>query len=307
MKISTFIPITNPKTRGDTYIEAIKSHLLFSDELIIVDGGSTDGSIEEIEKLNDPRIKIITRFWKQDNFSWVEFCKAWNAGLAACTGDWVAAGETDHIFHEAEIPRLKNELTALLEKKKATVTINKMQSAQFNKWYSKAKMYYFINKRDFPNVCYGLDKNTVTDLCQPILKEQDFSFMDYQKRIDQIPAGKAIVEHDPETSNLVGGSGVVLYNYLWTFKTYDQVVTERLKSSKAWNNFFSPIDTKAGLWPEKKEKVRLWIKDQIDSVRKKANTFISLEEQPLIMQQKLSTELKDNMIGSPSFNIDDVV
>lgn len=292
MKISAFIPLTNSIKRGDTFIEAINSHLYWADELVVVDGGSTDGTIEAIEALKNPAIRIITREWPQEDWSWTEFCKAWNAGLDACNGDWVAAGETDHIFHQDQAARIRQELEREAAKGKAVVKCQKLQSGAYPNWQSKAQMYYFISKKKFPLICYGFDPVNKTDLCHPIMEEGFY---------EDIPAGVAIME-GTKYEHLVGGTGANLYNYLWTFKTLDQVVTERMKANKAWNRFSGFTEVYNYRKTEDPEEVKDQVVSQIRSVRSKANHLIPLEFQPELMQRKILNDLKDNMIGSVHFD-----
>ncbi len=228
MRIAAFMPITNPLRRGDTFIEAIKTHLYWADELVIVDGGSTDGSLEAIRSIGDNRIRIIQREWPQTNWNWKEFAKAWNAGLEAANGDWVAAGETDHIFHEKEAKRIREELERETKKGKIVVKCQKLQCADVESWQSKSQMYYFVFKGKYPQIRYGFDPHHETDLAHPIWW--------CGENYEDIPQGEAIVEGG-RFSDQIGGTGANLYNYLWTFKTFEQVVAERTKSSGALNRF----------------------------------------------------------------------
>ena len=50
VKISAHTNITNPETMGYPYIESITSFANFCDEVIVVDGGSTDSSLKKISK-----------------------------------------------------------------------------------------------------------------------------------------------------------------------------------------------------------------------------------------------------------------
>lgn len=290
MKISAFMPITNPEKRGDTYIEAIITHLYWADELVIVDGGSNDGSLEKIKALNDPRIRIVTRIWPQEDWSWAEFPKAWNYGLAHCTGDVVAAGESDHIFHENEAVRMKEELWDRYKKGKAVMTVNKMQALHYENWYSKSKMYYFINKNVFRDVMYGLDPKYPTDLCQPIIADGG--------EYDGIPTGKAILDSDTTTENMVGHLGPTLYNYLWTFKTYEMVIKERLASMNAWNKYKGFTEIHKKRFPQDEESVRKMITQQLEKIVNKTTHFISLDKQPKIMQESIKARLVDGMLGT---------
>lgn len=289
MKISAFLPVTNAVDRGDTFIEAIKTHLHFADELVVVDGGSTDGTIEAIEALKDPRIKIIHFEWKQEGWSWTQFCKTWNAGLDACTGDWVAAGESDHIFHELDTPRLLEEIHRENKKGKAIIKVQKLQSCHWESWSSKSQMYYFINKAKFPNIRYGYDPDHETDLCHPIVWDGEM--------IEDIPKGVAIRE-DTKHHELIGGTGVPLYNYLWTFKTFDMVVQERMKAARAWNMFPGFTKGYGRSFPTEENEVRQWLTDQLASIQRKSNRHIELKNHPAIMQLKIKNELRPDHVGA---------
>lgn len=289
MRISAFLPITNAETRGDTYIEAIQSHLYWADEVVVVDGGSTDGSIERIESLKNPNIKIVTREWPQTNWSWTEFCKAWNFGLDFCQGDWVAAGESDHIFHQNEAERLRSEVERETKRGKAIMKVQKLQSGDLYNWSSKSQMYYFIYKKKFPDICYGFSPEINTDLCHPIWRDGCY---------EDIPKGKAITE-GTEFETLIGGTGVTLYNYLWTFKTIEQVVTERLKANTAWNRFSGFTEVYKKVKSTQTIDIIDEVIGQVMAVRNKANRRIEIQDQPELMHKILTQNLKPHMIGHP--------
>lgn len=294
MKVSAFMPITNPLRRGDTFLEAIISHLYWADELLVVDGGSTDGSLEAIRSIGDKRIRIIHREWPQENWSWKEFAKAWNAGYESCTGDWVAAGETDHIFHEKEAKRVREEIERETAKGKMVMKVQKLQSADVESWQSKSQMYYFLFKGKYPQLRYGFDPHHETDLAHPIWWCGEF--------YEDIPQGEAIVEGSRFTDQ-IGGTGANLYNYLWSFKTFEQVVQERIKGARAWNNFSGFTGVYKRRFPEGDDNIREWIKGQILSVRLKATRHIPLADQPKIMQEKIERDLKAGMIGRKDLSI----
>lgn len=295
MKISAFMPLTNSIKRGDTFKEAILSHLYWADELVVVDGGSTDGTVEAIKALKNPAIRIVERHWPQEDWSWAEFCKAWNRGLDECTGDWVAAGESDHIFHQNQAKRIREEVERETAKGKAVMKCQKLQSGAYPNWQSKSQMYYFIYKAKFPKIRYGFDPNNKTDLCHPIWWENGEMYED-------LPKGEAIVESG-KYEDIIGGTGADLYNYLWTFKTLEMVIQERMKANRAWNKFSGFTEIYKYRKPEDYESCRDQVVGQIKSVREKCNRTIPLEFQPEVMIKKILTELKTGMIGHPEFKI----
>lgn len=295
MKIGAFLPITNAVKRGDTFIEAIISHLYWADELVVIDGGSNDGSVEAIEKLNDKRIKILHFPWPQENWSWTQFAKTWNFGLDNVDADWVAAGESDHVFHEGEADRVREEIAREQSKGKAIIKCQKLQSADFEHWLSKSQMYYFVHKSKYDGrIKYGFDPKRKTDLAHPIWHLGDM--------IEDIPSGEAIIEGS-QFENLIGGTGAAIWNYLWTFKTFDMVVSERIKSTKAWNSFSGFSDIYKDKWPDTSDGVKKMVLDQILAVRSKANRVFDLDLHPKIMQEKIKNEMRDEFIGSPNWKL----
>lgn len=283
MKISSFICVTNAVQRGDTFIEAILSHLLFSDELIVVDGGSTDETLDYIAALKDNRIKVVSLPWPQTNWSWTEFAAHWNFGYTHCTGDWVAQGETDHIFHERDIDALKQSLAENLNENTPCMVANKFQSSLINKWHVKAKWSYFVNKKNFGDrIGYGHDKNYFTDLAWPIFIETRNNNLLHE---GQVVSGNHVLP-------------VPFYNYLWTFKTLDMICGERIKANIAWNKF-EPFIT-LHCQPSKtevKDEVREEIIQTLWGKYDRGAIDISLSNQPQIMIDKINKDLKPGMVG----------
>ena len=290
MRISSFLPVTNSILRGDTFIEAIKSHLYFSDELVVVDGGSTDGTVEAIEKLNDERIRIITLPWPQEYWVWSEFARHWNFGYEACTGDWVAQGESDHIFHENDAEKIITQLEEAQNKRVAVMHVNKLQSSLVSKWGSKSRMPYFINKKEYGDkIGYGLDRNTPTDLAWPIWVNKRSENLVYE--------GKVLV--DSEMQEL----SVNMLNYLWTFKTYEMILTERKKACYAWNAFEPFVVDHKKLLPTKNTDIDKMLRIEMLGKHRRNTITKSLSEHPKIMQDKIQGKLKPGMLGFDLCNL----
>jgi glycosyltransferase involved in cell wall biosynthesis len=98
--VTVLLPVFN----CETYItEAINSILLqtFTDfELLIIEGGSKDRSIEIIEQFNDPRIKLI-----QQEKSTKGLAAALNQGLRLAKGKYIARMDCDDISYNERLAK----------------------------------------------------------------------------------------------------------------------------------------------------------------------------------------------------------
>lgn len=108
LKISGFTFIRNGFTYGYPFIPAIQSMLPLVDELIVVAGDSTDGTREAILDLNDPKIKIIDTEWDEASRSSGKiFAQQTNIALDNITGDWAVYLQSDEVFHESDVKKIK--------------------------------------------------------------------------------------------------------------------------------------------------------------------------------------------------------
>lgn len=283
VKISCFMCITNPKKRGDTYLEAIKSHLLFCDELVIVDGGSTDGSLKDINLLNDPRIRIVSLPWAED-WSWEEFATHWNFGYQNCTGDWVGAGETDHIWEAAQAERVREFLSMPSLQELTVVAVEKFQLVTVDRGFNKSGFPYFLNKAKCgSSIGYGYDPDYHTDLAAPIhIKKQIYPLF-YE--------GIAIRDEGVKKFRLH------FINYLWTFKTGNMILKEREKGFNGWNRFYG---SKKPVLPYPGGNSLSTIKSSLEmsyTRLAKCTKMMFLKDHPKFMVDKIKKELKPGMFG----------
>ena len=96
VKLSAHTNITDPILSGYPVLESLRSFANLCDEVIVVDGGSTDGSLEEIAKIDKVRI-IQGEKWERD-FDWRVMGKNLQIGYEACQYDWVFHFDVDYIF-----------------------------------------------------------------------------------------------------------------------------------------------------------------------------------------------------------------
>jgi hypothetical protein len=107
MKVSAFTFIKNGQLLGYPFIQSMKSILPIVDEFIINVGLGEDNTLDEIKKINDPKIRIIQSHWN-DNMKDRGFVYGQQKMVAQynCTGDWAFYIEGDEIYHENDLDRI---------------------------------------------------------------------------------------------------------------------------------------------------------------------------------------------------------
>ena len=100
---SVVMPVWNKQRFLEATLEAAFAQEWRDFELIAVDDGSTDGSLDLLRAVRDPRLRIVT----QDNRG---PGAARNAGIAAARHDWIAFLDADDLWlpcHLAELDRVR--------------------------------------------------------------------------------------------------------------------------------------------------------------------------------------------------------
>lgn len=111
-KIAGYTHILNPKTHGYPYIQSIVSMLGFCDEVVVVDGGSTDGSVEELRaKLDElagyePRVNIITREWDPEEPGMDGMQKAFGRAMVSPDMEFLWQQDADEVVHEGDYQKI---------------------------------------------------------------------------------------------------------------------------------------------------------------------------------------------------------
>lgn len=108
MKISGLSFIRNGVALDYPFTEAIRSILPLVDEMIVVVGRSEDGSREAVEAIRDPRIRIVDSEWHPSITPRSSIlAQQTNLGLLNCSGDWVVYVQGNELFHERDLPRMR--------------------------------------------------------------------------------------------------------------------------------------------------------------------------------------------------------
>ncbi len=111
MLVSGFTFIKNGELLGYPFVESIKSVLPVCDEFIVNVGNSEDGTLAKIQAIHSDKIKIIQNTWN-DNMRDKGFVYGQQKMIAQynCTGDWAFYIEGDEVYHENDLPKIKQAM-----------------------------------------------------------------------------------------------------------------------------------------------------------------------------------------------------
>ncbi|MBW6441657.1 glycosyltransferase family 2 protein [Patescibacteria group bacterium] len=135
MKLSVVIPVYNEKNTIEKIVDLVLAVDGIDKELVIVDDGSTDGSIDILKKIGEkyPEIKIVI---KGENRGKGHTLKV---GFKETTGDYVIIQDADLEYDPQDYKKL---LRALEEE-----TVDVIYGSRFSGSYEKmSTLHYFGNK-----------------------------------------------------------------------------------------------------------------------------------------------------------------
>lgn len=275
--ISAFCCVTKPEERQDPWRESIASVLSWADEVVVVCGHKDDEALIK-GTFKEDKVRCVYLEWPEE-FGWEELPKHLNLGLSECKGDWAVRFDADYVFEDnRNFPDgIRREFEKRLfdeNKNKVAVTFQKMSAVLSTRFYSKASPELGINKREFPQIAFGLATDHYTDLCVPIMPGNG--------KQKGIPVGETV-------SFLgVGRTGIYIYNYDYTFKTLEFTKKEFLRFSLAHQKFFgwTHWGTTEGTSFEK-------FLEQMSGRLKKCTHDLSYERQPLFIQEKIKAISED--------------
>lgn len=108
MKVSGFTFIRNGNLLNYPFVQSIQSALPVCDEFVVAVGASDDDTLQALQSINDPKLRIIQTTWNE-KMADRGFVYGQQKMIAQynCTGDWAFYLEGDELLHEAELDTLR--------------------------------------------------------------------------------------------------------------------------------------------------------------------------------------------------------
>lgn len=109
--ISGYTTVYNCISQKYPFLQSIQSLLGFCDEVVVVDGGSTDGTWETLKNLSQQEsrlvVKQIIRDWSHPRFAVFDGMQKAEA-RKLCSGDFCWQQDSDEIVHENDYSKIRN-------------------------------------------------------------------------------------------------------------------------------------------------------------------------------------------------------
>jgi hypothetical protein len=110
MRYSVVIPLFNKAPHVEAAVRSALEQSLPPAEVIIVDDGSTDGSLDIVRSISDDRIRLLTRTPPGPGGY-----AARNLGIREASGDWIAFLDADDLWHRDHLASLSDAVASCAE------------------------------------------------------------------------------------------------------------------------------------------------------------------------------------------------
>jgi len=275
-KISIFTTLGNIGNTPDywqyAWREALDSYIDFADEVVIVCGGKFEGYG------NFEKVKLIQSDWAYD-FSWETIAQHFNAGLDACTGDWIMKMDIDYCIHEKDMPNLKARMAKHYEEQWNLLSFVKYTVLNQHRAYQKVKLPFIIRGNMKDIIRFGIPTDDETSAWgYPI-------FVDGFDEKRGLPTGTSI----PDSN--IRDTGVNIFNYDNTFRDKETTGKHFLRFSNAREKAGFPRE-----WGETEEEALQKFQDMMWSRLKKTTGCyhpLTLDCHPKYMHERIKSLTPD--------------
>ena len=111
MKISGFTFIRNGNALGYPFVASIRSLLPLCEEVIVNVPRSTDGTLDSVKAIGDPKIRIMESPWDENEKVGDPLLRRHtDLALEQCAGDWCVYIQGDEVLHEGGIPAIRTAM-----------------------------------------------------------------------------------------------------------------------------------------------------------------------------------------------------
>lgn len=218
MKIIGITIFTDPDYRQDPARECVRQILEICDEAVIVYGKQDDQMIvDHLEAEYPGRIHSEYMEWPQPEWTMDQLPKHLNQALEIARqagADWIIKYDSDCFINEKDKEVIRKCLLEELHSPVIAMMVEKVHMITSTHALMKSDIPVIIKAKS--QICYGQNLNHYTDLCQPIIWNQNAMYEANDDKSLAIPTGQEIPR------DLIKRTGVWQYNYGYCFKTFER-------------------------------------------------------------------------------------
>ena len=181
--------ITNPLSASYlAYLACIESWAHIADDVVVVDGGTTDDSLEMLRKwlVEIHNVRIVSppeAYWGAgDNWVWPQIAINRQIGLEQLQTDWAVHVDADHVVDWRTTATLRNKLATMSDRLLLQMWIGGYTNGRYKRRLRKRAWILNWSKirAQNLNVAYGLEKERSSGLHldYPVYIEEKRSFID---------------------------------------------------------------------------------------------------------------------------------
>jgi glycosyltransferase involved in cell wall biosynthesis len=108
-RVSGFTIVRNAERLDFPVVESLRSILSLCDEVVVNVGRSDDATLELVESLADPRIRIVETEWDLGR-GYRLLAEQTAVAMRACRGTWGVYIQADEVLHERGLPALRRAM-----------------------------------------------------------------------------------------------------------------------------------------------------------------------------------------------------
>jgi glycosyltransferase involved in cell wall biosynthesis len=145
--ISVIVATFNAAMTVERCIKSVSEQIYPHKELIMIDGGSTDGTVE-ILKQNSEKI----RYWASEPDRGI--CHAWNKALSRASGEWICfLGADDWFWNETVLARIGEQLRTVPSGIRVVYGQNMLINGRGESLYPVGASWETVKRRFWAGMC----------------------------------------------------------------------------------------------------------------------------------------------------------
>ena len=258
------------------------------DEYIVIDSGSTDGSLEKYKGIDKVRIVSDENTQLDKEWTFAQIARNFDRAFQECKGDIVINLDADYLLYEEDLGLFKKDCQIALDNDNITISDFRFNFILADRYFLKRDKVMAVNKslcrKLNLDVRYGMDVKTFGWGVDPIV---------YEKTEYDINMGKLLGYFGKKRL-----SNARFFNYSYLFR--DEEIAKEYWYYYRLAECSLPFTTLKV--PENKEIAWSGFLKQCESGTRRPSIIIPLEDHPKIIQERIRN-LKPNQQGYNCYGV----